>query len=152
MSAFRLGAPLSPRTMQEDAALAGLGRARQGLASAQAATAASRQAVRVAGPAPSGSAAVFLAAAASRAALAVAVSDSIVLEQTAGVQVETSRAGWQAARSRAGGGARLGGGGGAPRGGARAAAGGENKHREQKGTARPRREQAESDELASARW
>jgi flagellar FliJ protein len=135
MSAFRLAALLRLRTMQEDAARAGLGRARQGLASAEAATAASRQAVRVAGPAPSGSAAVFLAAAASRAALAVAVSDSIVLEQTAGVQVETSRAGWQAARSRSRAVARL-----------------EDKHQEQQRIDLARREQAESDELASARW
>ena len=135
MSAFRLAALLRLRTMQEDAALAGLGRARQGLASAEGATAASRQAVRVAGPAPSGSAAVFLAAAASRAALAVAVSDSIVLEQTAGAEVEASRAGWQAARSRSRAVARLG-----------------DKHQEQQRIDLARREQAESDELASARW
>jgi flagellar FliJ protein len=135
VSGFRLAALLRVRTVQEDAALAQLARARQGLTAAQSATAASREAVRVAGPAPSGSAAVFLAAAASRAALAVAVGDSVVLEQTSGEQVEASRAGWQAARSRSRAVGRL-----------------EEKHVEQQRIDLARRDQAESDELASARW
>jgi flagellar protein FliJ len=135
MSGFRLATLLRLRSMQEDAALADLGRARQGLASAQAATTASREAVRVAGPSPSGSAAVFLAAAASRAALAVAVGDSIVAEQTAGQQVAASRGSWQAARTRSRAVGRL-----------------EDKHEEQQRVDLARRDQAESDELASARW
>jgi flagellar protein FliJ len=135
MSGFRLAALLRLRGLQEDAALAGLGRARHELRSAADATTAHREAVRTAGPAPSGPAAVFLAGAASRAALAVAVSDSVVLEQTAGEEVEIARSGWQNARSRSRAVARL-----------------ADKYEEERRADLARRDQAESDELAAARW
>src|SRR4051812_50203841 len=83
--------------MQEDDALAGLGRAQHGLVQATATTVASRQALRAAGPVPSGSGAVFLAAAASRAALAVAVSDSAALRQAAERGLTGSRGAWRSA-------------------------------------------------------
>jgi len=135
VSAFRLAALLRLRAMQEDDALAGLGRAQQALASAGVATTAAREAVRVAGPAPDGSAAVFLAGAAARAALAVAVSDSVALEQAAARDVYAARGTWQDARSRSRAVGRL-----------------ADKHEEQRRVDLARREQAEADELASARW
>jgi flagellar FliJ protein len=135
VSGFRLAALLRLRSMQEDDALAGLGRAQQTLAAAGLATTAARQAVRAAGPAPSGSAAVFLAGAAARAALAVAVSDSAALEEAAGRDVGAARGAWQNARSRSRAVGRL-----------------AEKHEEQRRTDLARREQAEADELASARW
>ena len=135
MSSFRLSALLRLRAMQEDDALAGLGRAQHGLAQAAATTVASREALRSVGPVPSGSAAIFLAGAASRAALAVAVGDSLTLQQTAGHDVEASRATWQAARARSRAVSRL-----------------EDKHVEEQRVDLARREQAEADELTSARW
>jgi flagellar FliJ protein len=135
MSGFRLAALLRLRGLQEDTALAGFGQARHDLLAAQAATTAQREAVRATGPAPSGPAAVFLAGAASRAALAVAVSGSVVLEQTAGEEVEIARSGWQIARSRSRAVARL-----------------ADKYEEERRVDLARRDQAESDELAAARW
>jgi flagellar protein FliJ len=135
VSGFRLAALLRLRTMQEDDALAGLGRAQHGLGLAAAATVASRQALQAAGPVPSGSGAVFLAGVASRAALAVAVGDSVALQETAGRDVEANRSAWQAARARSRAVSRL-----------------EDKHEEQQRTDLARREQAQADELTSARW
>jgi flagellar protein FliJ len=135
VSGFRLAALLRLRTMQEDDALAGLGRAQQTLAAAGLASGAAREAVRAAGPAPSGSAAVFLAGAAARAALAVAMSDSAALEDAAGRDVDTARGAWQDARSRSRAVGRL-----------------AEKHKEQQQADLARREQAQADELTSARW
>jgi len=135
VSGFRLAALLRLRAMQEDDALAGLGRAQHGLVQATATTAASRQALRAAGPVPSGSGAIFLAAAASRAALAVAVSDSAALQQAAERDVEASRGTWHSARARSRAVSRL-----------------AEKHQEQQRIDLARREQAQADELASARW
>lgn len=135
MSAFRLSALLRLRSMQEDDALAGLGRAQQSLTSAGAATTAARQAVRAAGPAPSGPAEVFLAGAAARAALAVAVTESVASEESAVREVNAARGAWQDARSRSRAVGRL-----------------AEKQKEQQRADQARREQAQADELTSARW
>jgi flagellar FliJ protein len=78
---------------------------------------------------------VFLAGAAARAALAVAVSDSVALEEAAGRDVDTARGAWQDARSRSRAVGRL-----------------AEKHNEERRADLARREQAQADELASARW
>ena len=132
---FRLAALLRLRAMQEDDALAGVGRAQQQLAQTAAVTVAARDAVRGAGAVPGGPSSVFLAAAASRAALAVAVTDSVTLEEVAGRDVETALGAWRDARSRARAVARL-----------------EEKHVEQQRIDLTRKEQSQADELASARW
>jgi flagellar protein FliJ len=135
MSGFRLSALLRLRSMQEDDALAGFGRAQQTLASAGAAATAARKAVRAVGPAPSGPAAVFLAGAAARAALAVAVTESVALEEAAARDVDAARGAWQDARSRSRAVGRL-----------------AEKYEEERRGDMARREQAQADELTSARW